>query len=163
MEAKHSDDQIGRARVQNTPELEAYYNELEQLGAGALWTVANDIEPWEPRSSSVPMLWKYADLRELVLKSSELVTPCLRSAVSTGSGRRVPPLRTSRSQLFVVGLPHGRVPTEPRPAHRLGARHRSVGGQLHRLPCRPRTATLGAPFGPCARRRRVPRALNCAP
>ena len=54
MEAKHSDDQLGRARVQDTPELEAYYNELEQLGAGALWTVANDIEPWEPRSSSVP-------------------------------------------------------------------------------------------------------------
>ena len=59
MEAKHSDDQLGRARVQSTPELEQYYNELEQLGAGALWTVANDIEPWEPRSSSVPMLWKY--------------------------------------------------------------------------------------------------------
>ena len=77
MEAKHSDDQLGRARVQSTPELEAYYNELEQLGAGALWTVANDIEPWEPRSSSVPMLWKYDNLRDLVLKSSELVTPCL--------------------------------------------------------------------------------------
>ena len=75
MEAKHSDDQLGRARVQSTPELEQYYNELEQLGAGALWTVANDIEPWEPRSSSVPMLWKYHDLRDLVLKSSELVTP----------------------------------------------------------------------------------------
>ena len=75
METKHSDDQIGRARVQNTPELEQYYKDLEQLGAGALWTVANDIEPWEPRSSSVPMLWKYDDLRELVLKSSELVTP----------------------------------------------------------------------------------------
>jgi len=75
MEAKHSDDVIGRARVQDTPELEAYYKELENLGAGALWTVANDIEPWEPRSSSVPMLWKYEDLRELVLKSSELVTP----------------------------------------------------------------------------------------
>jgi gentisate 1,2-dioxygenase len=75
METKHSDDIIGRARVQDTPELEAYYKELEALGAGALWTVANDIEPWEPRSSSVPMLWKYEDLRELVLKSSELVTP----------------------------------------------------------------------------------------
>jgi hypothetical protein len=73
MEAKHSDDQLGRARVQSTPELEAYYNELEQLGAGALWTVANDIEPWEPRSTSVPMLWKYEDLRSLVLKSSELI------------------------------------------------------------------------------------------
>ncbi len=75
MEAKHSDDVIGRARVQDTPELEAYYEELEALGAGALWTVANDIEPWEPRSSSIPMLWKYEDLRGLVLKSSELVTP----------------------------------------------------------------------------------------
>ena len=75
MEAKHSDDQIGRARVQDTPELEAYYKELENLGAGALWTVANDIEPWEPKSSSVAMLWKYDDLRVLVLKSSELVTP----------------------------------------------------------------------------------------
>ena len=75
MEAKHSDDVIGRARVKDTPELEAYYKELESLGAGALWTVANDIEPWEPRTSSVPMLWKYEDLRSLVLKSSELVTP----------------------------------------------------------------------------------------
>jgi len=75
MEGKYNDDVIGRARVQDTPELEAYYKELETLGAGALWTVANDIEPWEPRTSSVPMLWKYDDLRDLVLRSSELVTP----------------------------------------------------------------------------------------
>jgi gentisate 1,2-dioxygenase len=71
----YSDDQYGRARVQDSEELKAYYKTLESLGAGALWTVANDIEPWEPRSTSVPMLWKYDDLRELVLKSSELVTP----------------------------------------------------------------------------------------
>jgi gentisate 1,2-dioxygenase len=75
MDEIKSDDVIGRARVQTTPELEAYYKELEALGAGALWTVANDIEPWEPRPSSVPMLWRYEDLRSLVLKSSELVTP----------------------------------------------------------------------------------------
>ena len=75
METPQSDDIYGRARVEDTPELEAYYKELEGLGAGALWTVANDIEPWEPRSSSIPMLWKYEDLRPLVLKSSELVTP----------------------------------------------------------------------------------------
>ncbi|HEY8388002.1 MAG TPA: cupin domain-containing protein, partial [Parasegetibacter sp.] len=48
---------------------------LEVLGAGALWTVANDIEPWEPRTNSVPMLWRYDDLRDLVFKSTELVTP----------------------------------------------------------------------------------------
>lgn len=75
MDNQHSNDVIGRARVKDTPELEAYYKELEKLGTGALWTVANDIEPWEPRASSVAMLWKYEDLRELVLKSSELVTP----------------------------------------------------------------------------------------
>jgi len=75
MKNNFSDDQIGRARVKNTPELEAYYADLEKLGAGALWTVANDIEPWEPRTSSVPMLWKYNELRALVIKSSELVTP----------------------------------------------------------------------------------------
>ena len=75
MEGKHSDDVIGRARVQDTPELEAYYKDLEKLGAGALWTVANDIEPWEPRTKSVPMIWKYSELRDLVFKSTTLVTP----------------------------------------------------------------------------------------
>lgn len=75
MDTNHDDSVLGRARVQDTPELEAYYKELASLGAGALWTVANDIEPWEPRTSSVPMIWKYEQLRELVLKSSELVTP----------------------------------------------------------------------------------------
>ncbi len=75
MSDKYSDDVLGRARVKSTPELEAYYNELEQLGAGALWTVANDIEPWEPRANSVPMLWKYDQLREHVLRSASLVSP----------------------------------------------------------------------------------------
>ena len=42
------DHQIGRANVEDTPELLAYYDELETKNAGALWTVANKIEPWEP-------------------------------------------------------------------------------------------------------------------
>ena len=41
----------------------------------ALWTVANKIEPWQPKSASVPVLWRYRDLREHVLRSVELVTP----------------------------------------------------------------------------------------
>lgn len=69
------DDVAGRARVSDTPELEAYYGELERLDAGALWKVANAIEPWEPQSKSVPVLWRYADLRAHVLKSLDLVTP----------------------------------------------------------------------------------------
>jgi gentisate 1,2-dioxygenase len=75
MENIHDDSVLGRARVQDTPELEAYYAQLKELGTGALWTVANDIEPWEPRTNSSVMLWKYDDLRDLVLKATELVTP----------------------------------------------------------------------------------------
>ncbi|MGP0091845.1 MAG: cupin domain-containing protein [Xanthobacteraceae bacterium] len=69
------EDVIGRANVADTPELEAYYKDLEKYEAAALWTVANKIEPWEPQSTSVPVLWRYADLREHVLRSVQLVTP----------------------------------------------------------------------------------------
>lgn len=65
----------GRADVADTPELLAYYAELEKLETGALWTVANKIEPWQPKSASVPVLWRYSDLREHVLRSVALVTP----------------------------------------------------------------------------------------
>src|SRR6218665_2289522 len=65
----------GRADVADTPELVAYYRELERLKTAALWTVANKIEPWQPKSESVPVLWRYRDLREHVLRSVSLVTP----------------------------------------------------------------------------------------
>ncbi|MDB5526982.1 MAG: cupin protein [Devosia sp.] len=71
----HREDVAGRANVQDTPELLAYYDQLEALDAGALWTVANKIEPWQPKSASVPVLWRYRDLREHVLRSTQLVTP----------------------------------------------------------------------------------------
>jgi len=69
------EDVPGRANVADTPELIAYYDELERLQAGALWTVANKIEPWQPASASVPVLWRYADLRAHVLRSLALVAP----------------------------------------------------------------------------------------
>ena len=65
----------GRANVEDTPELESYYADLACLDTAALWTVANTIEPWEPRSASLPMLWRYADLRPQILRSLALVTP----------------------------------------------------------------------------------------
>ncbi len=71
----HREDVAGRANVEDTPELLAYYDRLESLEAGALWTVANKIEPWQPKSKSEPVLWRYRDLREHVLRSTELVTP----------------------------------------------------------------------------------------
>lgn len=72
---QYREETAGRANVCDTPELLAYYKRLKTLGAGALWTVANKIEPWEPVTTSVPMIWRYEDLREDVLRAQELVTP----------------------------------------------------------------------------------------
>jgi gentisate 1,2-dioxygenase len=69
------EDVIGRANVEDTPELESFYRTLDAHEAGALWTVANDIEPWQPESLSVPVIWRYRDLRTAVLRSADLVTP----------------------------------------------------------------------------------------
>ncbi|MFV0492180.1 MAG: cupin domain-containing protein [Pseudorhodobacter sp.] len=71
----HREDVVGRANVEDTPELLAYYDDLQKIDAGALWTVANKIEPWEPASTSKPVLWRYRDLRDHVLRSVDLVTP----------------------------------------------------------------------------------------
>ena len=83
------DDQPGRARVRDTPELEAYYADLERIDAGALWTVANDIEPWEPTPKSDPVLWRWSDMRREVLRAVDLVRP-------EDAGRRVVYLRNPR-------------------------------------------------------------------
>jgi gentisate 1,2-dioxygenase len=65
---------VGRANVEDTPALEAYYKALEKRELGALWNVANEIEPWYPQPKSVPILWKWRDIEPLVRKAPELVT-----------------------------------------------------------------------------------------
>ena len=82
MERIYDDDALGRARVTDTPELEAYYDRLEKLEAGALWKVANKIEPWYPQPQSIPVHWRFAELRPLVLEALSLVT-------GDDAGRRV--------------------------------------------------------------------------
>lgn len=65
---------IGRANVEDTPALEAYYRELERLELGALWNVANEIEPWQPQPKSVPMLWRWREIAPLVRRAPQLVS-----------------------------------------------------------------------------------------
>ena len=69
------EDVIGRANVEDTPELDAYYSELGRQQSYALWTVANSIEPWQPQPTSLPTLWSYAALRPLVLQALDMVSP----------------------------------------------------------------------------------------
>jgi gentisate 1,2-dioxygenase len=65
---------VGRANVEDTPELEAYYHALEGEALGALWTVANEIEPWYPQPKSVPTLWGWKKIQPYVRKAAELVS-----------------------------------------------------------------------------------------
>ena len=69
------EDVIGRANVEDTPELDRYYQELGSQESYALWTVANSIEPWHPQPTSLPQLWSYKAMRPLVLKALDLVSP----------------------------------------------------------------------------------------
>lgn len=72
---QYREEMIGRANVGDTAELVDFYRDLESQHAGALWTVANKIEPWEPVSASVPVVWHYDRLRDHVMRALELVTP----------------------------------------------------------------------------------------
>jgi gentisate 1,2-dioxygenase len=65
---------IGRANVEDTPELEAYYRSLEGEQLGALWTVANEIEPWYPQPKSVPTLWSWKRIEPYVRQAAALVS-----------------------------------------------------------------------------------------
>ena len=79
MRENYREDVAGRANVADTPELLEYYDELEALETAALWTVANKIEPWQPNSSSVPVFWRYDDLRGHVFARSSLCLPRRRA------------------------------------------------------------------------------------
>lgn len=65
---------VGRANVEDTPELEAYYRELEGEELGALWTVANEIEPWYPQPKSTPTLWRWKRIEPYVRRAASLVS-----------------------------------------------------------------------------------------
>ncbi len=114
------DTQLGRARVRDNEELAAYYSDLDRLDTGALWTVANDIEPWEPHANAVPVLWPWAELRDKALLALDLVSP-------EDAGRRVVYLRNPRRRdisaacgLLFSGIQVMR-PGERAPGHRHGA------------------------------------------
>jgi gentisate 1,2-dioxygenase len=112
-----TDDVLGRARVSDTAALREYYRRLATLQAGALWTVANKIEPWFPQPRSVPMLWSYRDLRPLVLEALGLVS-------GDDAGRRVVMLVNPQRQeeAATVGLLYSGLqvmgPGESMTAHR---------------------------------------------
>jgi gentisate 1,2-dioxygenase len=65
---------VGRANVEDTPELQAYYTALEGEQLGALWNVANEIEPWFPQPKSLPTHWPWKRVEPHVRRAAELVS-----------------------------------------------------------------------------------------
>ena len=65
----------GRSNVKDSQKLIDFYNKLEKKSTTAFWRRANEIEPWEPITRYNPTLWRYGELRDLVLQSAELVKP----------------------------------------------------------------------------------------
>lgn len=94
------DAQLGRSHVTHTDALQEFYQELARYNADAFWNRANAIEPWEPDSRYRPTLWKYAEMRPLCLRATELVRP-------EDAGRRVVTLLNDsdagRANTAVVG------------------------------------------------------------
>ena len=62
------------SRVQATEaELQEYYDGLGAYNVAPLWTVIRDIQPIEPSSKVAPTVWRWNDLRPLIMRATELV------------------------------------------------------------------------------------------
>jgi gentisate 1,2-dioxygenase len=61
-------------RPELTPERRAFYERLERFGAAPLWEVMGTIIPPQPRPAAQPVLWKYDELRPLLLEAGRLLT-----------------------------------------------------------------------------------------
>ena len=55
-------------------EREKFYADLPKYQLGALWNVLDDALTPEPRTRSVPYLWKWSEVRPRVMRAGELVT-----------------------------------------------------------------------------------------
>jgi len=52
-----------------------YYQRLEQKHAAPLWEVLGDLIPAQPRPTASPALWRYEEMRSLLLEAGRLITP----------------------------------------------------------------------------------------
>ncbi len=62
------------AKPKLTPERQEYYQRLGRKNAAPLWDVLADIVTPEPKPSVVPVLWRYDELRPLLMEAGELIT-----------------------------------------------------------------------------------------
>ena len=57
-----------------TEELTEFYGRLDRLNTAPLWEVLGDLVTAEPRTRSVPALWRYDEIRPMLIEAAELIT-----------------------------------------------------------------------------------------
>ncbi|WP_028207279.1 gentisate 1,2-dioxygenase [Paraburkholderia nodosa] len=57
-----------------TPEREAYYAQIAHSGMSPLWESLHALVPKSPRPQALPAIWKYAQLRELVMQAGAVIS-----------------------------------------------------------------------------------------
>src|SRR5580658_5680163 len=61
-------------RPRSTPERLAFTERLGKNNAAPLWDVLGDLVPSVPRPASIPALWRYEELRPLLMEAGQLIT-----------------------------------------------------------------------------------------
>jgi gentisate 1,2-dioxygenase len=57
-----------------SPERQAFYDRLDRIHTAPLWEVLNRLVTPEPKPAIVPALWKYDDVRSLLMEAGRLLT-----------------------------------------------------------------------------------------
>jgi len=61
-------------KPESSAERKAFYERLTTKSAAPLWEVLGDIVRTEPRAACAPALWRYDDLRPLIMDAGDLIT-----------------------------------------------------------------------------------------
>ena len=61
-------------KPQVTAERQEFYDRLHQKSASPLWEVLSDIVRTEPRTACLPTLWRYEELRPLIMEAGKMIT-----------------------------------------------------------------------------------------
>jgi gentisate 1,2-dioxygenase len=61
-------------KPQTSPERQAFYERLDRIHTAPLWEVLNRLVVPEPKPAIVPALWKYDDVRALLMEAGRLLT-----------------------------------------------------------------------------------------
>ncbi len=62
------------AKPATSPDWQEFYRRLEGKNTAALWEVLAEIVPREPRPVCVPALWRYDDVRPLLMEAGDRIT-----------------------------------------------------------------------------------------